>query len=260
MILPTKRIASGLAAAVMCLAVPTLSSAQPLDPYYESYEPPDAPLMHLPPDPHEEENLPEWRHDPDEIEAIAFSVWGSGLSTSFDEIGIGGMPGVDVADVIADRELRLDGAGWGAGGGVRALIQGDYGIRGRIGIGAYHLGDVGLIHDELPAGVSVALARLSMLDFELALGKAFDARYLYPYIEVVNRFNVLSAVVDINIEGYGSTGSNELAAFSYTLAPRIGAFIPLDDDVFIDVSGQYGLFGVERAAGFVSLGLWSEHL
>ena len=51
-----------------------------------------------------------------------------------------------------------------------------------------------------------------------------------------------------------------MAAFSYGLAPRIGAFIPLDDEFFIDLSGQYGLFGFERAAGFVELGLWNDHL
>lgn len=259
---------SGCIAAILCLAVPTVASAQPsrhYDPLEdETYEKPhERPLSHVPREErkeHEEKSdLPEWRDDPDEIEAIGFSVWGSGISTSFDELEIGGMPGVDVADVLSDRNLRLDGKGWGAGGGVRALMQGDYGIRGRIGMGAYHLGGVTLIHDELPAGVNASLSYASVIDFELALGKAFDARYLYPYIEVVNRFNVITADVEVSIDGYGTTGTNHLAAFSYTLAPRIGAFIPLDGEVFIDVSGQYGLFGVERAGGFVSLGLWNDH-
>jgi hypothetical protein len=35
-------------------------------------------------------------------------------------------------------------------------------------------------------------------------------------------------------------------------------FVPLDGDWFIDISGQYSFTGIERAGGFIGIGMWDD--
>jgi len=142
---------------------------------------------------------------------------------------------------------------------LRTSFQWDRGFRIGMGVGVYDLNGLDLIHGPLPSGVSASLTSSGLVGIEAFLGKAFDARALYPFIDLVNRFNIVAARVDVAIDGYGTVGSTELLAFSYTLAPRIGVFMPLDGDWYVEAAGQYGLFGLERGGGYVAFGTWDNY-
>jgi hypothetical protein len=203
--------------------------------------------------------LPEWRqYSLDSIEAYSFGVFGAGMAARFDDFGLGTMPGIDMPDILKERNARLHGLGWLAGGGARATYQSDGGFRIGMTVGAYKLDGMELLHDELQPGASVALKRGSMLGFQLNLGKAFDARVVYPYIDALFLFNVVNASVDVSIADYGYVGTTQLSAFSFGLAPRAGVFVPIDGDFYFDFSAHYGLFGVERGGGQIMFGIWDD--
>ena len=205
-------------------------------------------------------DLPAWRssYDPDSIEAYGFGAYGAGMTAHFDDFHLGTMPGITLPDVLRDRNVRLNGLGWMAGGGARAGYQSDGGFRIGIAVGAYRVGGMELLHDPLADGVDVQLKRSSMLGFQLALGKAFDARVVYPYVDALFMFNVVNADVDVTIADYGYVGTTQLTSFSFGLAPRAGVFVPIDGDFFFDFSAHYGLFGVERGGGQIMFGIWDD--
>ncbi|MEZ4444198.1 MAG: hypothetical protein R3B72_34315 [Polyangiaceae bacterium] len=205
----------------------------------------------------EDEESGSWRVS-DDIEAFFLGVSGMGLVGHFSDFGLGAGPGDELPDVLVDRALTLDGTTWMAGGGARLGYQSSGGFRIGLGVGAARLGRLELDHEPLPSGVSVELKGGTLMSNQLWLGKAFDAKVVFPYVDAAFLFNVVLAEVDVSVAELGTVGQSDLMAFSFGIAPRLGVFVPVDRDWFFDFSGHYGLFGVERGGGQVSFGFWGD--
>jgi len=202
--------------------------------------------------------LPSWRDDEDDMTAIGVELYGSGMMAMMNGYGLA-TSGSAAPEPLADKHLNLRGNGWLAGGGLRLTLQAKFGLRGGLGLGAYTLGGMSLEHDELARGVTAEIEkRPIMLDTELFIGKAFDARYFYPYVDAKASFDYVSTSIALNIEGYGHVGATDYHVWSATVGPRVGAFIPVSSSVFVDVSGQYGLTGAQRGGFSVAIGIWDD--
>src|SRR5690606_29027336 len=117
---------------------------------------------------------------------FSFGAFGAGAAAYFDDLGIGAGPGVDMPDVLEDKNARLSGLGWLGGGGVRGTLQSGGGFRFGLAVGAYRYGGgVELRHDPLPDGVTMRLESGGMVGIQSTLGKAFDAGAVYPYIDAM---------------------------------------------------------------------------
>jgi hypothetical protein len=206
----------------------------------------------------DDRDLPGWRHDPDSISAYAFGLYGAGMWGWMDDYELSAAPGWDDLGPLVGAHPRLDGHGGLAGGGFRGTFQSDWGIRFGLGFNALFGDGWSLEHEPLPEGVTAELGRLSVANFEVFLGKAFDATHVYPYLDVKLGINVVLAQIDLRTAELGYVGSSTYVVPSLSLAPRTGLFVPLDGDWFIDVSGQYSFIGLERAAGFAGFGTWTD--
>jgi hypothetical protein len=207
-----------------------------------------------------DKDLPSWRPDwdCDDIALAAIAVYGAGSMAALDAYELDLAAGEDEPSPLADRALSLDGRGYLGGGGVRFTAQSEGGFRFGLGLGLFHLGGVTLGHDPLPEGVSAGADDALAGNVEFSFGKAFDARYFYPYIDLKGSVNIVSATVDLAIEPHGYVGSTQYIVPSFTAAPRLGAFVPIDGDFFVDLGGSYGLFGMEGLGGYAAFGIWDN--
>ncbi len=214
------------------------------------------PVLHRTPPPRRD--YPAWRRDynPDGLELVAFSAFGGGQLTVADGFELAEAGDDAAPDALRGSGFRLDGVGWGAGGGGRFLYQSTSGVRMGTAVSYHHVAGHTLIHDPLPAGIQAQLSHVGMLGMEVTLGKAFDAHDVLPYVDLVGRLNVVFASVDTLVEPYGTAGATEFLPLSFSLAPRVGLFIPLNDSVFIDVAAHVALFGLERGGAHVAFGFF----
>lgn len=219
------------------------------------------PVMHQPgepPQPAPPRELPRWRHDAGDIEANGLGVYAVGMMGVVDGYELAVAAGADEPGPLAGVPLRLNGEGGLVGGGVRGTIQSAWGIRFGVGLSALYGDGLALSHDGLPDGVSIELGQLAVADVEIFIGKGFDATHFYPYVEAKMGIDFVLAEIDVHTDAFGYMGSSTYFVPSLSIAPRVGAFIPLDGDWFIDVSGQYGFIGLERAGAFVGIGTWDD--
>jgi len=203
-------------------------------------------------------NRPSWRRsfNPDGIELVAFSSHAGGLVTWADGYELAEAGDEELPDVLKGSGLRLQQIGWGAGGGVRFNYQSTSGIRFSTGMSYHRLVGHALEHDALPPGVSLSLGDVGLFGAEIALGKAFDANDILPYVDLVARINGLFVSIETAIEPHGTVGDTHLSSVLVMLGPRLGLFIPLNDDLFIDVAVHGGLFGLERGGAQITLGFF----
>ncbi len=200
--------------------------------------------------------LPSW-HKEDGITLIGVELYGAGGLAGMNDFRL--KSSRDEPDPLRDRALLLSGSGWMAGGGLRGTLQAPFGLRGGLGIGMFELGGMNLSHDALQAGASVELKnRPVMLDTELFVGWAFDARYFFPYVDMKVSIDYVAAQLDLTIDGFGHVGTSDYHVWAATVAPRVGAIIPVNDQFFVDASAQWGLTGVQRGAAFLGIGIWDD--
>ena len=159
------------------------------------------------------------------------------------------------ADLLHAANLRLTGAGSGYGGLVRAGYESAGGFRFGVGVGATQVEGVSVQHGLLPEGVTINGARVVAANFQATFGKGLNAEYFYPYIDAKVSLNVVVADLQLVTLEYGSMGISSHWVPSVSVAPRIGAVVPLDSAAFMDVSVEYGLFGAERLGGQVQFGV-----
>jgi hypothetical protein len=200
--------------------------------------------------------LPSW-HEEDGIPFIGVEAYGAGGLAAMNDFRL--KSSRDEPDPLRDRAFLLSGSGWMAGGGMRAHLQAPFGLRGGLGIGVFELGGMELTHDPLQAGASVELKRRPMMiDIEPFIGWAFDARYFFPYVEMKVSFDYVSAKLDLSIEGFGHVGTSDYHVWAASVAPRVGAIIPINGEFFVNTSAQWGLTGVQRGVAFVGIGIWDD--
>lgn len=214
----------------------------------------DEPAATPPPQP--ERSYPHWRrsYNPDGLELVAIAPFGSGLVTWADDFEIAEPGDDDLPDALGDSGLRLHEVAWGAGGGARFYYQSTNGVRFGTGLAVHRLMGHTLGHDALVSGVSLRLDDVNLIGAEITLGKAFDAGDVLPYVDLMARFNVLITRLEVSVAPVGTAGTVELRTFDFTLAPRIGLWIPLNEDIFIDVAAHGGIFGLERGGATLTLG------
>jgi len=191
------------------------------------------------------------------MKAHSFQLFGQTVMASLDEFGLHSAIGVDDPDPLVDKDLRLDGDGSLLGAGFRGTIQVRDGWRIGLGGSFAALDGVQLLHEPLQDGVRVALGNALAVGIETSLGKAFDLAPVYPYLDLRTVVHVVSAQIGLGTDEYGFVGATPYNVVSFTLAPRLGLFVPIDDMLFLDVSGQYGMFGIERAGLFAGFGVWT---
>lgn len=207
-------------------------------------------------DPDPDKDAPSWHKSGGDIPAIGMELYGSGMMAAMNGYNLVGGDGAP--DALNGKNLNLRGAGWLAGGGLRVTLQAPFGLRGGVGFGLMQLGGMSLLHDDLASGVSIDFADKPMaVELELFVGKAFDAKYLFPYVDLKTSFDLVMARVATSIAGYGFVGNSDYHVWSATVAPRVGAFIPINDMMFVDLAAQYGLTGMQRAGFSVGFGVWS---
>ncbi len=201
---------------------------------------------------------PPWRHDFDGIVANSLGLFAVGMWGRVSDYPLAIAVGQDEPDPLRGAELALDGVSGLAGGGFRGMFQSAWGIRFGLGFSSLYGDGFSLVQEGLPDGVSAELDGVTIANFEVALGKAFDATYLYPYIDVKMGINVMLAQIAVRTEQFGYMGSSTYVVPSLSVGPRAGVFVPLDGDWFIDVSGQYSFVGVERGGLFAGFGFWDD--
>lgn len=235
------------------------------DPFAEADEPPTKRPTPVAGDAdHDEMFVPPPRHPPPppppekrSISAYSLMLFGEAVMASLDEFGLHSAIGVDDPDPLVDKDLRLDGDGSLLGAGFRGTIQHDEGWRLALGGSFASLQGVDLLHKPLRNGVRVAVGDIVAVGIETSLGKGFDLDPIYPYLDLRTVVHVVSAQIGLDTDEYGFVGATPYNVVSFTLAPRLGAFVPIDDVFFLDVAGQYGMFGIERAGLFVGFGVWT---
>lgn len=217
-------------------------------------EPSYGPLMRPP----ESAERPSWRYTTSAIETYGMMLYGGGMLTSANELELTPGIGWDAPDVLTDGQLRLSGDGEMFGGGVRAFYASrDWGLRIGLGVSMYGVRGLHVLHNPLPDGVTISADDATAANFELSFGKAFDALYFYPYVDMKGSVNLIATQVETAVAGYGTTGTTHYTATSFGIAPRVGAFVPLTDFWFVDFSAQWGIVGLERGGGHVGMGAWS---
>lgn len=206
------------------------------------------------------EDHPSWRssYDWESIEAYSIQLYGSGMMARAEEYGLHAAPLSRELQPLAGKNPRFNSREYIGGAGLRFTAQSNHGFRFGLGMGWFHLTEMELLHDELAPGLTATLSRPLMLNYELSIGKAFDATHFYPYLDAKFALNVITTHIDLSDANLGHLGSEEYHALSFTLAPRLGAFVPIDGDWFVDVGAQYGAFGIESAGFYVGLGTWDD--
>jgi hypothetical protein len=175
------------------------------------------------------------------------------------DVSLGAGPGSDLPDPLTDVDVELRGQGWTLGGGFRASYQLDAGFRFGAAMAGLHLGGLELRHTPLAEGVSIDLDRASAFDLDLFIGQAFDAGGVAPYIDAVMSLDVVSAEVSVTVNGLGHVGDTTLMGVAFGVTPRIGVFIPVDRDFYLDIGMHGSPIGLETLGGYVAFGTWDNY-
>lgn len=164
----------------------------------------------------------------------------------------------ETPDVLANRDVRLRGAGLISGFGVQGAVVVDHKLR--IGLDeALLVSASGLTAEAqgLPSGVTTDHTRLFGYRFALFLGRQFgdpDAT-VRPYVDLSLGVSLIDATLGLRSDDRGHWGQTSYALWAPYVAPRAGAHVMLGAHGFVDVSACYSLFGVEKATFVAGLGV-----
>ena len=175
------------------------------------------------------------------------------------DVELGEAPCTDLPDPLRNTRLDLRGNGWSVGGGLRTSYQGDIGWRIGMAVSSQYLGGLHLVHGDLPEGVSAHLDEAMAADIDVFFGWGFDAGFMYPYLDAVASFDIVAATLAVDIDGFGHVGDAKVMAFVMGVQPRIGGFIPLDGDWYIDTGIHLPVVGLETFGGYLAFGTWDNY-
>lgn len=192
------------------------------------------------------------------LESLSGMIVASHIHADYGGLELDPAPRSTAPDVLDSARPRLAGDGSLMGAGTRMTLQGPRGLRGGLGLQVFGASGGDLGHDALPGGASADLGRMFVVDVELFFGFGIDAVVFEPYFELRGAADLVFAEVRFTGEPYGLLSTSSYFAASPTLAPRLGAFVPIDQDFYLDVSGQYGFLGIERGGLSVGFGMWDN--
>jgi hypothetical protein len=148
--------------------------------------------------------------------------------------------------------MRVRGAGWLGGAGLRGLVHNEV---WRAGYGFYVFGAPGLSLSHAPLGpdLSLSLGTPWGAGVDAYAGRFFHFGPIAAYADL--RVGGTFAKVDVDVRsamlGEVQTMTRKLA--TPLVAPRIGAMIPLGRGLSFDISGSATPFGMERASLFAGI-------
>ncbi|MBL9021057.1 MAG: hypothetical protein JNL21_02605 [Myxococcales bacterium] len=176
---------------------------------------------------------------------------GAGLAHAW-ELELGSMLGSRLPVPIERAHISLDGIGWTAGGTVRPFYQWEEGWRGSVAMHARGFGSFDVTQSGAARGAKVRFEGGSALAFEATFGHAFSLRTSFAYVELGMEAQIVSVDLSVHLDGTGYVGDTRLYSLAFAPVPRVGWFIPIDNDFYADLTIDYrptGLGGVGAGIG-----------
>lgn len=168
------------------------------------------------------------------------------------ELELGSMLGSRIPVPIKHAHIALDGIGWTAGGTIRPFYQWEDGWRGSVAMHARGFGSFDVTQSGAARGAQVRFAGGNAVAFEATFGHAFSLRTSYAYVELGIEAQIVSVDLSVHLEGTGYVGDTRLYSLAFAPVPRVGWFIPIDNDFYADLTLDYrptGLGGVGAGIG-----------
>jgi hypothetical protein len=191
--------------------------------------------------------------DPDDISTYGIAIYASGGVVQARDIGLFVAASDEQPDPLRDAELSLVGVGGSAGLSTRPFYQWSDGFRisGSFTVDAFE----GLRVQKVGGtpGSSVDSPSGAVFALEGAGGKAFDAGWSYPYVDVGLAGQMIVVDVPLRLSGIGRVGSTGYLGGGAAPFVRAGWWIPIDRDFYLDVAISYRAWGM--MGGNVSVGL-----
>lgn len=101
-------------------------------------------------------------------------------------------------------------------------------------------------------GAKVSFEGGNAVGFEATFGHAFSLRSSYAYVELGIEAQIVSVDLSVHLDGTGYVGDTRLYSLAFAPVPRVGWFIPIDNDFYTDLTLDYrptGLGGVGAGIG-----------
>lgn len=159
----------------------------------------------------------------------------------------------DLPDALRDAEVDLVGVGGSVGIAVRPFYQWSDGFRISTAVTMDAFKGVTLQQIGGAPGSSVESSLGGVFALEGAIGKAFDAGWSYPYIDVGAAAQLIAVEVRLTLRDVGKVGSVDFLGGGAAPFARAGWWIPIDRDFYLDVAISYRAWGM--MGGGLSVGI-----
>lgn len=236
---------AGIAVAAPVLAQPAASPTAPVE-RAEARPEPDPPSLQTPVYPKHRDRFG------DDLKSYGIqATLGAGLAHAW-ELELGSMLGSRLPVPIEHAAISLDGIGWTAGGTVRPFYQWKDGWRGSVAIHASGFGEFDVTQSGAASGAKVRFEGGNAVAFEATFGHAFSLRTSYAYVELGLEAQIVSVDLSLHLDGTGYVGDTRLYSLAFSPVPRVGWFVPIDNDFYADLTIDYrptGLGGVGAGIG-----------
>jgi hypothetical protein len=160
-------------------------------------------------------------------------------------------------DPLKNKHFRLDGGASLYGGGFQVDIFGKY-VRGGFATSVYGIDGARLKYDTLSNNFFVTAQQAWGATFDVFVGHEFLKGPIRPYVDLVGSISVVSVQVDLNHPEYGKLGRTDYEGWQFGFGPRAGFSVPLGKTAFFDLSGMYGVVGIEKVRVVGGIGFWSR--
>jgi hypothetical protein len=238
-------------AGIFCLALPAVGLGQPAARPMVHIDLPEQGEGDPPPEP---DFMSSGRRERFEGDLKSYGIQVSanaGLAHAW-ELELGSMLGSRLPVPIKHAHITLDGVGWTAGATVRPFYQWEEGWRGSVALAARGLGSFDVTQAGAARGAKVAFEGGNAVGIEAAFGRAFGLRWSYAYVELGIEAEIVSADLSVHLDKTGYVGDTRLYSLAFAPVPRVGWFIPIDNDFYTDLTVDYrptGLGGVGIGIG-----------
>lgn len=171
------------------------------------------------------------------------------------ELELGSMLGSRVPVPIKHAHITLDGIGWTAGATVRPFYQWEEGWRGSIALAARGFGSFELTQSGASRGAKVELEGGNAVGFEASFGHAFSLRWSYAYVDLGIEAQIVAADLSVHLDTAGYVGDTRLYSLAFAPVPRVGWFLPIDNDFYTDLTIEYRPTGLGGVSAGISIGM-----
>jgi hypothetical protein len=188
---------------------------------------------------------------------VGVLVYGFGSFAKIHGLDVGSSDGSVQLDPLKDKHFELEGGGYLGGGGFKidGFVEG---VRLGVGLSVFGVEGTKLRHDGLDHDFYVTASGGWGANLDLHLGYEFLRGPVRPYLDLVGSFGALSLNVDLMHPEFGRLGRTEYSGWQFGFGPRAGLVIPIGKSGYFDLSGTYGVAGMERFRIAGGIGLWTR--